>query len=71
MYFGLVISTKKKTKRKDGTYIAFSKNSVLTLAENLKFIGTRVYYPICKEIRNTKKLDLKNKKIISYSNITI
>ena len=65
-YHGLVISVKKFTKRKDGSYIKFFKNKVLLLSDQLKFLGTRVYGPIPKEIRVDDK-EVLYKKIISYS----
>lgn len=71
MYFGLIISVKKKKKRLDGTYITFKKNMVLTLTENFKFAGTRVLFPLSKEVRNTKKKIQMFKKILSLSQMTI
>lgn len=65
-YYGLIISVKKFTKRLDGSYIKFFKNKILLLSDQLKFLGTRVYGPIPKEIRLENKETLY-KKIISYS----
>ena len=65
-YFGLIIAVKSFTKRGDGTYIKFFKNKLLLLSDQLKFLGTRVYGPIPKEIR-VGNLETLYKKIISYS----
>jgi large subunit ribosomal protein L14 len=71
MYFGLIVSIKSKTKRIDGTFIKNDNNRVLLLTNVYKFLGTRVYGPICKEIRATLNIRIKYKKIISYSKLTI
>lgn len=69
-YLGLVVGLKKITMRPNGIWIRFDKNRVLMLNESFKFLGTRIYGPICQEI---KKSGYKNsfKKIVSYSKITI
>lgn len=65
-YYGLIISVKSFTKRLDGSYIKFFKNKILLLSDQLKFLGTRVYGPVPKEIKLGPKETLY-KKIISYS----
>jgi large subunit ribosomal protein L14 len=71
LYLGLVINIKKTTSRLNGTFLKFDQNRSLTLSEDLKFLGTRVYGPISKEIRNSKKKKTLFKKIISYSKATV
>lgn len=71
LYFGLIITVKFKTKRLNGLFIKFDENRALTLNEQNKFLGTRVYGPICKEVRNLKKKKQEFKKIISYSGVTL
>jgi ribosomal protein L14 len=71
LYLGLIINTKWKTRRVNGHFIKFDYNRALTLSDQSKFLGTRVYGPICKEIRNSKKKKKNYKKIISYSGATI
>lgn len=71
-YIGLVINLKKKQKRFNGIYIRFGDNRLLAMDFNsLKFIGTRVDGPICKEITFTKANRIKFKKIISFSSIAV
>jgi large subunit ribosomal protein L14 len=65
-YLTLLISTKKSTNRNDGSYIKFDNNRVLTFSEPTRFgpagkstmipnfLGTRVFGPVCKELRKTK-----------------
>jgi ribosomal protein L14 len=49
IYYGLIISTKTPTYRKDGIILKSSFNRVVLLsAENLQFLGTRIYGPIYK-----------------------
>jgi large subunit ribosomal protein L14 len=71
LYLGLIINTRKNTSRLNGIFLKFDQNRSLTLSEDLKFLGSRVYGPICKEIRNSKKKKTLFKKIISYSKATI
>ena len=54
------------TKRLDGSFVKFFKNKILLLSEQFKFLGTRVYGPIPKEIRLGQK-EVLYKKIISYT----
>lgn len=70
IYINLIIGQKKLKKRKNGTFIKFDQNKSLLLSKTLKFLGTRVYGPIIKEIR-TKDTFSQYKKIISYSKITL
>jgi large subunit ribosomal protein L14 len=71
VFLALIISTKKRTKRLDTSIVNFSKNRSLIMNEEFRYLGTRVYGPICKEIRNTKAKEVKYKRIISYSGYTV
>jgi large subunit ribosomal protein L14 len=65
-YLTLIVATKKQHNRKDGSYIKFDENRVLTFSDPTKFgpagkstmipnfLGTRVFGPICRELRATK-----------------
>jgi large subunit ribosomal protein L14 len=68
IYYCLIIALRKNTRRKNGHFICMGRNRALTLNDNstCKFLGTRVYGPICKEVRKKQY-----KKIISYSKGTI
>lgn len=69
-YLGLIIGLKKWTKRFNGVSTKNLRNRILILLDNYKFLGTRVYGPICKEIRKGKR-EIRYKKIISYSYKTV
>jgi large subunit ribosomal protein L14 len=71
LYLGLIINIKNITRRFNDIFITFDKNRTLTLSEDYKFLGTRVYGPICKEVRNSKKKKMLFKKIISYAAATV
>jgi len=64
IYYGLVLGLKKKTRRVNGVFIKQSKNRVVILNFNFKLLGTRIYGPICKEIKSNINY-LKLKTIIS------
>jgi len=70
IYRALLISTAKGFRRPKGQTIRFHKNRVLMLSDQDKFLGTRIYGPICREIRGGKK-EIQYKQIISYSRATI
>jgi large subunit ribosomal protein L14 len=70
IYKALLISTSKGFRRPKGQTIRFHQNRVLMLSDQNKFLGTRVYGPICREIRGGKK-ETQYKQIISYSHATI
>jgi len=69
-YLGLIVALRKITTRPQGIRLRFGANRLMVLAHNYAFQGTRVYGPICREIR-TKLTKARYRKIISYSQITI
>jgi large subunit ribosomal protein L14 len=69
-YLGLIIGLRKWTIRSSGVGVRFLGNRILILLENYKFLGTRVYGPICREIRKGKK-EVRYRRIISYSYATV
>jgi large subunit ribosomal protein L14 len=73
IYYGLIISMKTPLYRKDGIIIKSDYNRVVLLStENLKFLGTRIYGPIYKEIVNIMdKKTQKYAKIVSYAKAII
>ena len=70
LYKALLIGTKCRKKRLNHHFIKFKNNRVLLLDEKFKFLGTRVYGPISKEVRYCLKSS-RYKKIISYSQGTV
>ena len=47
----VIITTKKKTKRLDGTTISFGENLAVLINNDNRPLGTRILYPITEELR--------------------
>ncbi|MFM2428646.1 MAG: ribosomal protein [Bacteroidota bacterium] len=47
----VVVRTKKEIRRKDGSYIRFEDNAAVLLNEKNEPIGTRVFGPVGRELR--------------------
>ena len=58
IYKAVIVRLKKKIKRIDGSYINFTKNSVVLLNNKGFPIGTRIFGPVSKELRIKKHLKL-------------
>jgi large subunit ribosomal protein L14 len=75
IYFGLLVTSKQFTQRIDGSIIKFCTNRILIFSKQFKFLGTRIYGGISKDIRiklNTGTLDKKKyQKIVSYMSLVI
>jgi large subunit ribosomal protein L14 len=51
----VVVRTAKEIGRKDGSYIRFSDNAAVILQpESMDPIGTRIFGPVARELRNKK-----------------
>lgn len=78
-YLALIVALKKSTKRKNGVYIKFDENRVLTFTEPTKFgpagktenipnfLGTKTFGPVCLEVVKNKKIRTQFKSVISLS----
>ncbi len=51
MVKGIIVRTKKGIVRPDGTKIKFDDNAVVLLNEDGTMIGTRVFGPVARELR--------------------
>jgi large subunit ribosomal protein L14 len=58
----LIVRTKNRVNRKDGSAIAFNDNACVVLNANREPVGTRVFGPIAREIR-----ELGHSKLISLA----
>ena len=59
----VIVRTRKELRRKDGTYIRFDRNAaVLINGETNEPIGTRVFGPVARELRERRFM-----KIISLA----
>jgi large subunit ribosomal protein L14 len=71
LYIGLIVGISYWISRIDGCFIKFFSNRLLLFNRNLKFLGTRIYGSILKEIKVKSFAVGKNKKyfqkIFSYS----
>ena len=56
----VIVRTKKQIQRNDGSAIKFDKNAAVLIAANGEPIGTRIFGPVTRELR-----DKKHMKIIS------
>jgi large subunit ribosomal protein L14 len=48
----VIVRTKYPIRRDDGSYIRFDKNSVVILGNSNDPIGTRIFGPVARELRN-------------------
>jgi large subunit ribosomal protein L14 len=48
----LIVRTKKEIRRNDGSYIRFDDNAAVLINEDELMVGTRVFGPIAREIRD-------------------
>ena len=58
----VIVRTKKRVRRKDGSYIRFDDNAVVLLNEQNEPVGTRIFGPVGRELREKKFM-----KIISLA----
>jgi large subunit ribosomal protein L14 len=50
----VVVRTRKEHRRRDGTYIRFDDNAAVLINEAGEPIGTRVFGPVARELRERK-----------------
>ena len=54
----LVVRTKKGVRRRDGSLIKFDENAAVLIAGNKAPIGTRVFGPVTRELREGKHMKI-------------
>ena len=59
---GVVVRTKNRIRRPDGTYVRFDSNAVVLIDDAGNPRGTRVFGPVARELRNMEYM-----KIISLA----
>jgi large subunit ribosomal protein L14 len=62
VYNAVVVRTRKGVRRKDGSLIRFDGNAAVLLNARLEPIGTRIFGPVTRELRNNQFM-----KIISLA----
>ena len=58
----VIVRTKREVRRRDGSYIRFDRNAAVLVDKNNEPIGTRVFGPVARELRERKFM-----KIISLA----
>jgi len=58
----VIVRTKRECARNDGSYIKFDENSAVLITKKLEPIGTRIFGPVARELRNQQFM-----KIISLA----
>ncbi|MBN1196778.1 MAG: 50S ribosomal protein L14 [Candidatus Aminicenantes bacterium] len=59
---GVIVRTRKEVRRRDGSYIRFSDNAVVVIDKQGEPVGTRVFGPVARELREKRFM-----KIISLA----
>ncbi len=54
----VVVRTRKEHRRKDGTYIRFDDNAAVLINDQKEPIGTRVFGPVSRELRDKEFLKI-------------
>lgn len=62
VWHAVVVRTKKRVRRGDGSVIRFDSNAVILLTSQLQPLGTRVFGPVPRELRTERFM-----KIISLA----
>ena len=50
----VIVRMRKETRRRDGTYIRFDSNAAVLVNEVNEPVGTRVFGPVARELRDKK-----------------
>jgi len=53
VYNAVVVRTRKGVRRADGSSIRFDGNAAVILNANLQPVGTRIFGPVTRELRNS------------------
>jgi len=54
----VVVRTRKESRRRDGTYIRFDQNAAVLINDAGEPVGTRVFGPVARELREKKFLKI-------------
>ena len=50
----VIVRTKKEHRRRDGSYVRFDRNAAVLVNEQNEPVGTRVFGPVARELRERK-----------------
>jgi large subunit ribosomal protein L14 len=54
----VIVCTRKEHRRRDGTYIRFDQNAAVLINEAGEPVGTRVFGPVARELREKRFLKI-------------
>jgi large subunit ribosomal protein L14 len=54
----VIVRTHKEYRRRDGTYIRFDENAAVVINDAMEPVGTRVFGPVARELREKKFLKI-------------
>ena len=54
----VIVRTRKEHRRRDGTYIRFDQNAAVLINDVHEPVGTRVFGPVARELREKKFLKI-------------
>lgn len=54
----VLVRTRKEKRRRDGSYIRFDDNAGVVIDKDKQMIGTRVFGPVARELRDTGYLKI-------------
>lgn len=54
----VIVRTKKEVRRQDGSYIRFDDNAVVLLNNAGEMIGTRIFGPVARELREKQYMKI-------------
>jgi len=54
----VIVRTRKESRRKDGTYVRFDTNAAVLINADGEPVGTRVFGPVARELREKKFLKI-------------
>ena len=54
----VIVRTRKESRRRDGTYIRFDSNAAVLINDAGEPVGTRVFGPVARELRERKFLKI-------------
>lgn len=50
----VIVRTRARTRRRDGSYVRFDENAAVLLGTGLDPVGTRVFGPVARELREKR-----------------
>jgi large subunit ribosomal protein L14 len=54
----VIVRLRKEARRRDGTYIRFDENAAVVINDSNEPVGTRVFGPVARELREKKFLKI-------------